>query len=122
MGRYSIPDSLMFDAADISRRKTPSRSRCIHRARDHPVVIGEFTTERLRIRPMGADDIDLVVQLNSDTEVMKHLSGRASSAEESATELRGALGTRWLVFVQASDEFLGWVGAVPVAEEGEIAG
>lgn len=66
---------------------------------------------------MRADDIHLLVELNNDVEVMKYISGRASSAEESATELRGALGTRWLVFARTGDEFLGWVGAVPVDED-----
>ena len=82
-------------------------------------MIGEFTTERLRLRPLGPDDLHRVAELNSDAEVMRYITGRESSVEESAAELNDALGTRWLAFDRAGHEFLGWVGAVPAADGNE---
>lgn len=76
-------------------------------------VIGDFTTERLELRPMDTEDLALLVELNSDDEVMRFITGRASTVEESAEELEHALGTRWMVFERASKDFVGWVGAIP---------
>ena len=78
-------------------------------------MIAEFTTERLDLRPVRADDLALLVDLNSDDEVMRFITGRASTAAESADELDHALGTRWVAFERASGAFVGWVGAVPSA-------
>jgi len=81
-------------------------------------VIGEISTERLVLRPMRRSDVDILVELDSDREVMRYLTGRPSSPEEVHAEFEGSLGTRWLVF-DHSGAFLGWVGAVPAAEERE---
>ena len=74
-----------------------------------------FHTDRLRIHPMAPEDLGAQAKLNADVEVMRHLTGRASTAEESATEFESSLGTRWSVFSHETGEFLGWVGAVPAA-------
>lgn len=91
----------------------------------HPVhvtlflVIGDFTTERLELRSMNAGDLALLVELNSDDEVMRFVTGRASTVDESAEELGQALGTRWMVFERASKDFVGWVGAIPSSSGNE---
>src|SRR5206468_2856804 len=45
-------------------------------------------------------------------DVMKYITGRAGSRDESEAELRSAIGTRWLVFDSGAGTFLGWVGAM----------
>jgi len=86
---------------------------------DTAVVIGEFETGRLRARPITAADASFIAELNSDDEVMRHLTGRAMTREESALEVESALGSRWLLFT-SNDNFIGWVGAEPTAETGEF--
>jgi len=63
---------------------------------------------------MASDDLEYLAGLNSDTEVMRFITGRPSSKDETALEIEAALGTRWLVFARDGGEFLGWVGAVPM--------
>lgn len=79
-------------------------------------VIGAFTTERLRLRPLGLDDVHLLFDLNSDVEVMRYITGRPSLIGEVEEELQQAVGTRWLAFDRATGEFAGWVGAIPTSE------
>jgi RimJ/RimL family protein N-acetyltransferase len=81
-------------------------------------VIGEFNTARLRLRPVRLDDIDILVELNSDPEVMRCITGRPSTLEEVVVELNACLGARWLAFDRAG-AFVGWVGAIPVAHDAE---
>jgi RimJ/RimL family protein N-acetyltransferase len=83
----------------------------------------QFFTERLALRPMRAEDLDLLVELNSDGEVMEFITGRASTVEETTDELEGSVGTRWLVFEREGMDFVGWVGAVPspAGEEYDVA-
>lgn len=78
-------------------------------------AVGEFTTQRQALRPMTSGDIDFIAALNLDPSVMRYITGRASSVDESAAELQGSLGTRWLAIDRTNGEPLGWVGAVPVA-------
>ncbi|MGI9612256.1 MAG: GNAT family N-acetyltransferase [Acidimicrobiales bacterium] len=86
-----------------------------------PVPIPDrFETERLRLRAMTIDDVDLLTTLNSDDEVMRHLTGRASTSDESAQELASSLGTRWLLFGYDDGDFHGWVAATPVDPNGEF--
>lgn len=82
-------------------------------------MIGEIRTGRLQLRPLRRSDVDLLVDLDSDSEVMRYITGRPSSPEQVHVELENSLGTRWLVF-EDSGTFLGWVGAVPVAEGREF--
>jgi Acetyltransferase (GNAT) domain len=77
----------------------------------HSNVIGDFTTERLRLRPLTPNDVHLLAELNSDDDVMRYITGRANRTEEVDEELEKALGTRWLAFDRITDEFSGWVGA-----------
>jgi len=62
---------------------------------------------------MTAEDEALLVELNSDAEVMRYITGRASTAAETADEVNDAVGHRWMVFARETGEFLGWVGAIP---------
>jgi RimJ/RimL family protein N-acetyltransferase len=64
-----------------------------------------FATERLALRVMGSDDLDLLADLNRDADVMKFITGRASSIEETAAELMAALGTRWLALAASTASF-----------------
>ncbi|MEE9414604.1 MAG: GNAT family N-acetyltransferase [Acidimicrobiales bacterium] len=81
-------------------------------------MIGEINTARLWLRPITSADVDLLVELNSDREVMQFISGQPSAREEVEIELEDSLGARWLVFDDAGT-FLGWVGAVRVADGSE---
>ena len=85
-------------------------------------MIGDFVTERLALRPLKVERLNLFVGLNSDPAVMECITGRASTVEETADELKGSLGARWLVFEREGMDFLGWVGAIPspAGEEYEI--
>lgn len=69
-------------------------------------------TDRLSVRPLSRHDLDFLIELDGDAEVMRYITGEASSAAAVEAEIEGTLGTRWLVF-DAADTFLGWVGAVP---------
>lgn len=77
-----------------------------------------LTTERLRLEPVTTAHLDLVVDLNSDPEVMRYVCGRARSAEETADEWALRLGPQsdggrglgyWVGFT--SDGFVGWWSA-----------
>ena len=80
---------------------------------------GEFNTERLRARPLTKGDLDLLIELNADPEVMRHLTGRAMTADETSAEVDAARGSRWLLFRSSDERFVGWVGALPIAATGE---
>lgn len=77
-----------------------------------------LTTERLTLRTFTADDVDLLVDLDSDPEVMAFVTGgRPTSREEIATEtLPAFLGYYerfagygfWAAFVSDPAEFIGW--------------
>lgn len=77
-----------------------------------------FRTERLALRPVEPRDIDLLVDLNSDADVMEFITGRAGSVDETAAELAASIGGRWLAFARADGAFLGWVSAVPGRQAG----
>ena len=81
-------------------------------------MIGELSTTRLWLRPVRLEDVDILAELNSDPEVMRYITGRPSTLEEVKVELEACFGARWLVFDDAG-AFLGWVGAVPVANGSE---
>jgi RimJ/RimL family protein N-acetyltransferase len=82
-----------------------------------------LVTERLELRPLTAEHTDLLVELDSDPEVMRFLTGRAGTRAEvearlpsrtdPAQDARG-LGY-WVVF--AGEEFLGWVCLTPWRDE-----
>lgn len=72
----------------------------------------QLRTDRLSIRPLRQDDLHFLIDLDGDAEVMRYITGTASPAEDVEAELDQSIGTRWLVF-DATETFLGWVGAVP---------
>ena len=71
-------------------------------------------TERLRLRPLAMDDVDLLVELDSDPEVMRYINGgRPSSRDEVEATVARSLGHRWLAFENSSSAFAGWLGLRP---------
>lgn len=75
-----------------------------------------FDTERLRLRQIALSDVELLLELDSDPEVMRFLTGRPSTRDEVASTIREHLGWRWIAIDLASDEFVGWFGLVPGAD------
>lgn len=69
---------------------------------EHPRVRMEWAvirTERLVLRPLGMDDVALLVELDSDPEVMRYISGgKPSPHAEVEAALRATLGHRWAAF------------------------
>lgn len=51
-------------------------------------------TDRLLLRPVGADDLPFLVTLNADPDVMTYVLGRPASADETAAEWAERLGPR----------------------------
>ena len=90
-----------------------------------------LTTERLRLRPFSADDLDNLAALDSDPEVMRYLTGgRPTPREEAAENLaamiapRGGLATwAWAAEDLACGGFLGWFSLRrdPDRDPGEVA-
>ena len=68
-------------------------------------------TERMVLRPITADDVGLLVALDSDPEVMRYINGgRPTPYAEAEGIVRRSLGHRWLGFDKPTDEFVGWFG------------
>ena len=71
-------------------------------------------TERLRLVPMAEEHLELEAELDSDPEVMRYLTGRATSREEVERAHRRRLGAAskvaglgfWVGF--ADSDFVGW--------------
>lgn len=69
----------------------------------------ELITARLALRPASAEHVDLHVELDSDPEVMRYISGgRASTREEIEQIVREVRGTRWTATMLDSGAFVGW--------------
>lgn len=75
-------------------------------------------TARTRLRPLGRDDVDELIHLDSDPEVMRYVSGGASTSRAVIEEWvlpraeaeRRSHGTGvWAVVDPATAVFLGWV-------------
>ena len=74
-------------------------------------------TERLLLRPIAADDVDLLVALDADPAVMRFINGgRPSSRAEVEGVVQRAIGRRWIAYDRATDEFLGWFAMRPSIE------
>lgn len=80
-------------------------------------------TERLILRPFTRDDVDLLVELDSDPDVMWYISrGRPTSRKEMESiilprfleyyELFEGYGT-WATIEKATGQFIGWVSLRP---------
>ena len=76
-------------------------------------MIGTFETARLSLRPVALDDVDVLVELDRDPEVMRFLTGRASTREEVEHEIRQRIGSRWVAFDRVTGDLIGWFGLVP---------
>jgi RimJ/RimL family protein N-acetyltransferase len=71
-------------------------------------------TERLRLRPITLDDVDLLVALDADPAVMRFISGgEPSGRDETERIVRRSLGHRWVAFERATEDFVGWFGLRP---------
>ena len=56
-------------------------------------------TERMTLRPITIDDVDLIVALDSDPEVMRYISGgKPTSHAEAERIAKMSIGHRWLGF------------------------
>jgi RimJ/RimL family protein N-acetyltransferase len=74
-------------------------------------VTDSFETERLALRPLRRDDVDILLRLDADPEVMRYITGgRPSTREEVADVVETALGQRWIASERASGEIVGWFG------------
>ncbi|MBS1743402.1 MAG: GNAT family N-acetyltransferase [Bacteroidetes bacterium] len=85
-------------------------------------------TPRLYLRRFTTDDAHLLLQLNSDPEVLKYLHEPALQDEAHATEIlkniilpqyEKNLG-RWATYITNSEEFIGWCGLKYHMDTGEI--
>lgn len=73
----------------------------------------------MTLRPLSTGDVDLLVDLDSDPEVMRYLTnGRPTSYEDMARIVEGSLGHRWLGFKRLTNEFVGWFD-LPRTADGE---
>ncbi|MGW5049613.1 GNAT family N-acetyltransferase [Actinokineospora sp. NPDC004072] len=71
-------------------------------------------TERMVLRRFTADDVDLIVDLDSDPEVMRYLSGGEPTPRE---EVRNEIIPAWLSYYDRGDDF-GYWAAVDKARGG----
>ncbi|MFI5734595.1 GNAT family N-acetyltransferase [Kribbella sp. NPDC051587] len=86
-------------------------------------------TERLRLRRFTADDLDLLIELDSDPEVMRFLTGQATPREEiknvvlpGMLEVYGehpGLGT-FAAEEKDGGAFVGWFGLQPTADAATV--
>ncbi len=87
-------------------------------------------TPRLSLRTFTADDVDLLVDLDSDPEVMRYINGGIASDPD---EIRETVLPRWLAFYDRDDrfgywaaiekktrEFIGWFHLRPDESSGDI--
>jgi RimJ/RimL family protein N-acetyltransferase len=81
---------------------------------------GRFTrleTEHLRLEPLTVEHVDLLVDLDSDPEVMRYINGgKPSSRADVEALVRARRGYRWAAFLRADDDFVGWFGMRPAGD------
>jgi RimJ/RimL family protein N-acetyltransferase len=74
-------------------------------------------TERLILRPITMEAVDLLVELDSDPEVMRFITGGRPSSRAHVTErVQRSIGHRWVAFERSTDAFIGWFGIGPTAD------
>ncbi|GAB2830422.1 GNAT family N-acetyltransferase [Ferruginibacter profundus] len=87
-----------------------------------------FETPRLILRRFTEADTGLLLQLNSDPEVLKYLHEPLLETEEQALHVlqniilpqyKNNLG-RWAIHLKTSNEFIGWCGLKYLADTDEI--
>jgi deazaflavin-dependent oxidoreductase (nitroreductase family) len=80
--------------------------------------IAHITTVRMRLRPITIDDVDELVALDADPEVMRYLTGgKPTSRDAMIDTVHRAIGSRWVAFDRSTDEFVGWFGLAPTADD-----
>ena len=73
-----------------------------------------YRTERLDLRPLRADDVDLLLDLDGDPEVMRYLTGGRASTRDEVTELVAhAIGHRWIATDRVTGDVVGWFALWP---------
>ena len=82
----------------------------------NPLVV---LTNRLRLRPLRMDDLNLLLPLQQDPVVMRFILGGARTPEQTRAELQDYVASwrderygMWAVFDRSDDTFLGIVGLV----------
>jgi RimJ/RimL family protein N-acetyltransferase len=71
-------------------------------------------TERLRLALLTVEHIDLLVDLDSDPEVMRYINGGKVSSRAEVEDIVGKRsGHRWAAFLAADGDFVGWFGMRP---------
>ncbi|MGF9755727.1 GNAT family N-acetyltransferase [Microvirga sp. 0TCS3.31] len=95
----------------------------------HQCVLPFLSTGRLGLRPVGVEDLDLMVDLNSDPAVMTYIQGRRATPDETAAEWRQRLdhqsdAARGLGYWAGFDAgaFVGWWSASSFEGRPEISG
>ncbi len=87
-----------------------------------------FETPRLLLRRFTAEDAPLILQLNSDPNIVKYVHERVLHTEEEARTIivniilpqyKKNLG-RWAMYTKADNEFIGWCGLKHLPEKNEI--
>lgn len=84
-----------------------------------PVVFAALVLEtgRMVLRPIRFGDVDLLVELDSDPEVMRYLTGgRPSHRAEVEMVVRGSIGHRWIAYDRGTGAVVGWFGIRPSVE------
>ena len=86
-------------------------------------------TERLLLRPLAMDDMDLMVDLDSDPEVMRFITdGKPQTKEHYKKRMpevikymseNPGLGL-WVTFIKDSNEFIGWYILKHLPDDGEV--
>lgn len=46
------------------------------------LVLGDFVTERIALRSLSSEDLDRLADLNRDAEIIRFITGRPSSIDE----------------------------------------
>jgi RimJ/RimL family protein N-acetyltransferase len=78
-------------------------------------VIEPVETTRLRLQPIAADDVDLLVELDADPEVMRFITGGTPTPRDEAERIVArSIGHRWLAY-ERNGGFAGWFGLRPSA-------
>jgi RimJ/RimL family protein N-acetyltransferase len=84
-------------------------------------VIERLETERLLLRALVADDIELMVELDADPAVLRFINGgKPRTRAEVVDTLERALGHRWIAFDRATGDFIGWFGLRPSKERERV--
>jgi RimJ/RimL family protein N-acetyltransferase len=86
-------------------------------------------TERLRLRPFTANDVDNILRVTSDAETMRYI-GTGATDDRAAAEKRLARYLRyptlypglgwWAAEAQATNDFIGWFALIYIPNTAEV--